>query len=91
MRQARSQGMRARSVFKLEQIDKKYNLIKPNFNVVDLGCSPGSWCQYGASKITGQGQIAGVDILPMNPIEKSHVYPGRFHRPSHSKSNYKLF
>ncbi|MDD9854559.1 MAG: 23S rRNA (uridine(2552)-2'-O)-methyltransferase, partial [Gammaproteobacteria bacterium] len=53
VRQARSGGWRARAVFKLEEIDRKYQLIKPGATVVDLGAAPGSWSQYAAARIYG--------------------------------------
>ncbi|MDD9883876.1 MAG: RlmE family RNA methyltransferase [Gammaproteobacteria bacterium] len=55
VRQARSGGWRARAVFKLEEIDRKYQLIKPGATVVDLGAAPGSWSQYAAARIYGGG------------------------------------
>ena len=59
VRQARSGGWRARAVFKLEEIDRKYQLIKPGATVVDLGAAPGSWSQYAAARIYGGGDGAG--------------------------------
>ncbi|WP_424947615.1 RlmE family RNA methyltransferase [Candidatus Spongiihabitans sp.] len=78
VRQARSQGLRARSVFKLEQIDRKHHLIKPNSKIVDLGSAPGSWSQYAASKVVGSNQIVGVDLLPMKEIAKVRFIQGDF-------------
>ena len=81
VKKARSQGYRARSAFKLEEIDKKYRLIKPHFKVVDLGCAPGSWCQYVATKINSAGQIVGVDLLEMNEIKNVQFIQGDFTDP----------
>ncbi len=78
VRQARSMGFRARSVFKLEQIDQKYKLIKPNLNIVDLGSTPGSWCQYAVTRIAGKGQVVGVDLLPMKEIANVKFIHGDF-------------
>lgn len=78
VRQARSQGLRARSVFKLEQIDKKYRLIKPGSKIVDLGSAPGSWSQYAASKVGGSDQIVAVDLLSMKEIAKVRFIQGDF-------------
>jgi len=61
VRQARSGGWRARAVFKLEEIDRKYQLIKPGATVVDLGAAPGSWSQYAAARIYGGGRDGGGD------------------------------
>ncbi len=82
VRQARTQGLRARSVFKLEQIDRKYRLIKPDTRIVDLGCAPGSWSQYAASRISAANRIVGVDLLPMEQLEKAHFIQGDFTDPA---------
>ena len=47
-RKAKSDGYVARSVYKLEEIDKKHSLLNRGDHVLDLGCSPGSWLQYTA-------------------------------------------
>ncbi len=78
VRKAKDQGMRARSVYKLEQIDKKYRLIKPHSNIVDLGCAPGSWCQYLANKSTENGKVVGVDLLRMKEINNVKFIQGDF-------------
>lgn len=81
VRQARTRGLRARSVFKLEQIDGKYHLIKPDTRIVDLGCAPGSWSQYAASRISSANRIVGVDLLPMEKLEKVQFIQGDFTDP----------
>lgn len=52
----------ARSVYKLEEIDRKYNLIRPEDRVLDLGCYPGSWSQYSLKKVGERGNVLGLDI-----------------------------
>jgi len=59
---AKQEGYPARSVYKLKEIDKKYNLIKPDDRVLDLGCAPGSWLIYLAQKIGDKGEVIGLDI-----------------------------
>ena len=76
VKQARHQGARARSFFKLEQVDKKYQLIKPGMNIIDLGSSPGSWSQYAAKKLNNSGHLVAVDLLPMDPIEGVFFFTG---------------
>ncbi len=62
---AKSMGYPARSVFKLEEIQNKCQIIKNGDNVLDLGCAPGSWLLY-ASKLAGsQGQVLGIDLKPV--------------------------
>lgn len=61
--EAKKQGFVARSVFKLEEIDKSLRLIGPNDAVLDLGCAPGSWLQYVDKKISkGTGTAVGLDL-----------------------------
>lgn len=52
----------ARSVYKLEEIDKKFNLIKFKDHVLDIGCAPGSWLLYASKKVQSQGKVLGIDI-----------------------------
>ena len=66
-KKAKEEGYRARSAYKLFELNKKYNLIKRNDRVLDLGCNPGSWLQ-AASKISN-GLVVGVDILPVKEIK----------------------
>ena len=58
---ARKQGYRARSVFKLAEIDERFDLFSAGDRVLDLGCAPGSWLQYAAEKIGPHGALVGVD------------------------------
>jgi 23S rRNA (uridine2552-2'-O)-methyltransferase len=67
---AKSQGYKARSVFKLEEMDQNFRLIKNDAIILDLGCAPGSWLQYVAKKINNKAVVLGVDITPVN--EKFH-------------------
>jgi len=62
---AKSAGYVARSVYKLEEIDKKHNLICNGNLVIDFGCSPGSWLQYTCKKVGKKGFVLGVDIEPV--------------------------
>lgn len=64
-KKAKEQNFAARSVFKLEEIDQKYKLIKAGQKILDLGASPGSWSQYCSKKIGPQGKILGVDLSPV--------------------------
>ncbi|HXW53297.1 MAG TPA: RlmE family RNA methyltransferase [Myxococcota bacterium] len=63
-------GFKARSVFKLEEIDQSLKLIKEDFVVLDLGCAPGSWLQYLGKKLGKNGAALGVDLSPVK--EKIH-------------------
>jgi 23S rRNA (uridine2552-2'-O)-methyltransferase len=50
-------------VYKLKEIDEKYRLFKEGQRVLDLGCSPGSWLQYIASRVGPRGLVLGVDLV----------------------------
>lgn len=65
---AKKQNYRARSVFKLQELDKKFNLIKKGQNILDVAAAPGSWTQYASKKIQNTGHILAIDIKPIEPI-----------------------
>jgi 23S rRNA (uridine2552-2'-O)-methyltransferase len=58
---ARAEGYVARAIFKLKEVDEKYHLLQAGQRVLDLGCSPGSWLQYIATRIGPRGLVVGVD------------------------------
>jgi len=61
-KKAKDQNYLARSIFKLEEIDKKYHVINKKNSVLDLGYSPGSWIQYTSQKVGSEGVCVGIDI-----------------------------
>ena len=64
-KKAKEEGLSSRASYKLEQIQKKYRIIKRGDKILDLGCAPGGWVQI-ASKIVGpEGMIFGIDLLPI--------------------------
>lgn len=63
-RRAKEQGYAARSVFKLEDMDRRYQLLRKGQKVLDLGCHPGSWLQYAAGRVGSSGLVVGVDLKP---------------------------
>ncbi len=62
-RRARDEKWLARSVYKLQEIDKKFKLIRKGDRLLDLGCYPGSWSQYGIKKVGPKGNIVGIDLI----------------------------
>ncbi len=82
VKQAQAQGFRSRAVFKLQEIQQKDNLIRPGMNVVDLGAAPGAWLQYVKRLLKGQGQVVGLDILPIEAIEGVGFVQGDFREES---------
>lgn len=61
-RKAKEAGFKSRAAFKLVEIDKKFRLFRSGMQVVDLGCSPGSWLQVIANEIGPSGYVVGVDV-----------------------------
>jgi 23S rRNA (uridine2552-2'-O)-methyltransferase len=66
-KKAKVLGYKSRAAFKLIELNKKFNFIKKNSNLLDIGSSPGGWSQV-ASKIITNGKILAIDILPMEKI-----------------------
>lgn len=64
-RRAKSEGRPARSVYKLEEIDRRWQLLRRGARVLDLGASPGSWTQYAAERVGSGGRVLGVDLKPL--------------------------
>ncbi len=58
---AKKEGYAARSIYKLEEIDRRFRLFRPGAKVLDLGCHPGSWLQYAAERVGRQGTVVGID------------------------------
>lgn len=64
-KKAKAENFAARSVYKLEEIDQKFKIVRTGQTVLDLGASPGSWSQYVSKKIGPQGRVIGVDLSPV--------------------------
>ena len=80
VKQAQDHGWRSRAVFKLQAVDRRDRLIRPGQRIVDLGAAPGGWCQYACDKLKGRGEIVGLDLLPIEPIDGVHLIEGDFRR-----------
>ena len=68
---AKELGYRSRSAFKLIELNKKYNLIKSNDNILDFGAAPGGWLQVSSKLVMPKGKVIGVDLLPIMPVEEN--------------------
>ena len=77
VRQSKIDGYRARSAYKLMEIDEKFSIFKGGLAVVDIGAAPGSWSQYAEKKIKN-GKLISVDLKKMEPIGKSIQIQGDF-------------
>ena len=76
-KKAKVLGYRSRAAFKLLELNKKFNFIKSNSNVLDIGATPGGWSQV-ASKMVTSGKILAIDILPMEKIKNVNFINGDF-------------
>jgi len=68
---ARREGFRARSAYKLVELEEKHNILKPGMRVVDLGAAPGGWCQVAAKAVgstVDNPLVVGIDYLEMDPV-----------------------
>lgn len=75
---AKANQYRARSAFKLLQLDSKYKLLKKGHVVIDCGAAPGGWTQVIARKVRDTGLVVAVDLLPIDPIPNAHIIKGDF-------------
>ena len=77
VRQSKVDGYRARSAYKLIEINEKFKIFKGGMCVLDIGAAPGSWSQY-VSKIVKNGKIISVDLKKMEKIENTIQIKGDF-------------
>ena len=77
VKQSKIDGYRARSAYKLIEIDEKFNIFKGGLTVIDIGAAPGSWSQY-ASRVVKNGKIISVDLKEMTPIFNTIQIKGDF-------------
>ena len=77
VRQSKVDGYRARSAYKLIEINEKFKIFKGGMCILDIGAAPGSWSQY-VSKIVKNGKIISVDLKKMEKIENTTQIKGDF-------------
>jgi len=77
VRQSKVDGYRARSAYKLMEIDEKFKIFKGGLSVIDIGAAPGSWSQY-AMKTAKSGKLISIDLKKMEPIGNSIQIQGDF-------------
>jgi 23S rRNA (uridine2552-2'-O)-methyltransferase len=70
---AREENWLARSVYKLEEIDKKYKLIRQGSRILDLGCYPGSWSQFCLRRAGQGGKIIGIDLQKPSRVSSPNL------------------
>ena len=81
-RLAKDQGYRARSAYKLLQMNRSYNILKKGDKVVDLGCAPGGWLQVAAKEVRSSGKVIGVDLKPVTPVTGAVILQGSIEDPN---------
>ncbi|HBG35511.1 MAG TPA: RlmE family RNA methyltransferase [Treponemataceae bacterium] len=64
-KKAFSEGYPARSVYKLQEIDEKFHILKKNARILDLGAAPGSWTVYVLRYLGASGQVTSIDLNPL--------------------------
>jgi 23S rRNA (uridine2552-2'-O)-methyltransferase len=72
-KEAKAAGYPARSVFKLEEIDRRTHLLRAGMKVLDLGASPGSWALYAAKRVGPGGRVLAVDLKPLECALPGHA------------------
>ena len=77
VRQSKIDGYRARSAYKLMEINEKFKIFKGGISVIDIGAAPGSWSQYVA-KTVKSGRLISIDLKPMKPIDNNIQIQGDF-------------
>jgi len=77
VKQSKIDGYRARSAYKLKEIDEKFNVFKGGMNVLDIGAAPGSWSQY-VSKTVKNGKLISVDLKEIESIDGVTLIKGNF-------------
>jgi 23S rRNA (uridine2552-2'-O)-methyltransferase len=79
VQRAKAEGWRSRAAFKLIEVDDRFHLIRKGMRVIDLGCAPGGWVQVALKR--GAGAVAGVDLLPVDPIPGAELIQADFTEP----------
>jgi len=77
VRQSKVDGYRARSAYKLIEIDEKFKIFKGGISIIDIGAAPGSWSQY-ATKVAKSGRLISIDLKKMEPIGNTVQIQGDF-------------
>lgn len=79
---AKKANYRSRAAYKLREIDDKFKILKPGAKVVDLGATPGGWCQVALERVGSKGKVIAIDLNPMEPLKDVHFICGDFTDPT---------
>ena len=77
VRQSKVDGYRARSAYKIKEIDEKFKIFKGGMSVIDIGAAPGSWSQY-VTKVVKSGKLISIDLKEMENIDNTIQIKGDF-------------
>ena len=80
-RRARREGYRARSAYKLQEIQRRSKLFRKGDTVLDLGAAPGGWCQVALEMVNPGGRVIGVDLVHIAPLEGVEFLQGDLRDP----------
>jgi len=78
VKQAQKDGYRARSAYKLIELNEKDRLIRPGMRILDLGSAPGGWSQVAGKLVGARGRVLATDILPMDALPNVDFIQGDF-------------
>lgn len=70
---AKREGFRARSAFKIDEIARRFNVLRKGARVLDLGAAPGGFLQVIADAVGPEGRVIGVDLVPIRPLGRPYV------------------
>lgn len=80
-RLAKDQGLRARSAYKLQQLNDSYHILKKGNRVVDIGCAPGGWLQIATKLVGPAGRVVGIDVKAVDPVPGCSILQGSIEDP----------
>jgi 23S rRNA (uridine2552-2'-O)-methyltransferase len=70
---AKRAGYRARSAYKLLELNREFHILKPGRRVVELGSWPGGWVQVATELVGNSGKVIGIDLVALDPLPQAHV------------------
>ena len=72
-RKAKKEGYRSRSAYKLQELNRRFQLIRSGNRVVDMGAAPGGWLQVTSRLVGPKGKVIGIDLQSIDPINEKNV------------------
>lgn len=84
---AKDQGYRARSAYKLLQLNNSYRILKKGSKVVDIGCAPGGWLQVATKQVSPAGRVVGIDLKKVEYINGATILQGNIDETANMAAN----